>query len=418
MFISRRRLLQDTGLSCLLGCSALRSIMLETEPTANRHHPTLVLLFLRGGADGLNWIVPHGEAAYYKLRPGIAIRRPSGEGTVIDLDGFFGLHPAASTLAPFFAAHSAACLPALGSASNTRSHFEEQDRWETAVDGSEVATSGWLNRHLSTSRGHGPLRALSLGQRLPRSLRGKANAISMPGLDQLALLGQKDKAGGALEVLAHAYTQGDAQDLPGGLMRAGQSSLQALTELRGALEKSVSSKVEYPDTDLGRRARDAARLIRAEVGLEVIELDVDGWDTHQNQGGADGAFAEKVRQVSEALAAMMRDLESRMDDVLILTITEFGRTAAQNGTAGTDHGGASCALAFGGPVLRTAKEREGIALGRWPGLEKEQLHQGRELAHTTLFRDLYAEILRFLGNTEIENVLPGHSPSPVGLIPG
>ena len=417
MLITRRRLLQDAGVSCLLGWSALRSLALETSPASQERQPTLVLLFLRGGADGLNLLVPHGEAAYYRLRPGIGIGRPAGEGTAIDLDGFFGLHPAASELESFFRAGSAACLPALGSASNTRSHFEEQDRWETGVDASEVSTSGWLSRHLSTSRGRGPLRALSLGQRLPRSLRGEVNAISVRGLDQLAFPDTGGGNGSTLEALARAYAEDDARALPSGLTRAGHSSLQALSELRAVLERSAATQVTYPDTDLGRRARDAARLIRAEVGLEVIEIDVDGWDTHQNQGGAYGSFADKVRQVSGALAALMRDLESRLDDVLILTVTEFGRTAAQNGTNGTDHGWASCALAMGGPVLRAAPGRDGVVVGRWPGLEREQLHQGRDLAHTAEFRDLYAEVLGFLGNTQIESVLPGHAPSSVGLIP-
>ncbi len=409
LLLSRRALLGSAGALTLAPRVALA---LEKGPVASARRPTLVVVFLRGGADGLNLIVPHGESAYYDLRPSLAIPRPGSEGGALDLDGFFGLHPAAAALLPFFEDGTALALPAVGHAQNTRSHFEEQDVWETAVEGSAASTAGWLNRHLATSRGRGPVRAIALGSSLPRSLRGEAQAMALRGLDDLSFPGATDGFARTLSALDRAYAA--PASAPGALQRGGRASLDALSQLQAVARMPHSTKVEYPETDFGRRARELARLIRADVGLEVGCLDLDGWDTHQNQGAATGPHAERVRTLAEGLAALARDLDQRLDDVLVVCVTEFGRTARENGTGGSDHGWASCALALGGALKRTDRDRR--VVGAWPGLAPEALNQARDLAHTTDFRDLYAELAGFLGRSDLAAVLPGFTPRPIGLL--
>ncbi|MFT4538730.1 MAG: hypothetical protein ACI841_000887 [Planctomycetota bacterium] len=413
MILSRRSMLGAAAASLL--SSPLRALALETNPIATKRKPTVIVLFLRGGMDGLNWLVPFGEDAYYRLRPGISIPRPAGDGTAVDLDGFFGLHPAASSMAPLFESGLAVALPAVGHANNSRSHFKEQDLWETAVESNEVSTSGWLNRHLGSSRGRGPVRAIALGDTLPRSLRGENSALALRGLSDLAF-DETRNLDRTLVALSQAYEGKGARANEAALARSGRSSLEALEHLQRAAQLPDESKVTYPNTTLGRRAKEAARLIRADLGLEVIELDLGGWDTHQNQGRVTGSYANNVRQVSEALTALVTDLEDRLDDLMILTVTEFGRTTAQNGTNGTDHGWASCAFAMGGAVKRSASRREGPILGSWPGLAPEDLNQGRDLAHSIDFRDVYWEMLGFLGNERQSEVLGGHAYQALGLV--
>ncbi|MEM6673610.1 MAG: DUF1501 domain-containing protein [Planctomycetota bacterium] len=416
--LSRRSLLRAAG-AAGLSFSSLRGLFLEDDPATGPRKPTLVVVFLRGGIDGLNLVVPHGEAAYYRLRPQLAVPRPSakGEGGALDLDGFFGLHPAARALAPLFESGAAAAVHAVGTERNTRSHFEEQDRWETAVDGADLETSGWLNRVLADGRGRGPIRAIALGDRLPRSLRGDVAALALRGLDDLVPRGgSQADLDRTLAALGRAYGRDSKDsDVRSLLERGGRASLEALEQLRSVAESPPASNVEYPDTEIGRRAREVARLVRADVGLEIIELDAGGWDTHENQGAVQGQYANRLRALADALAALVRDVEQDRDDVVVVTVSEFGRTAAQNGTYGTDHGWGSCVLAIGGPVRGAAERRSGPVLGEWPGLEREQLNQGRDLAHTTEFRDVYAELVRFLGDVALDVALPGHEPVPVGL---
>jgi len=393
------------------------SLALEEDPVSTHRKPTLVVVFLRGGMDGLNLIVPHGEQAYYDLRPSIAIPKPGTPGGALDLDGTFGLHPAAAALAPLFDEGLAVALHAVGHARNTRSHFVEQDLWETAIADHGLATAGWLNRHLATSRGRGPVRALALGNRLPRSLRGDVQTIALRGLSDLTLPGDTKSLDATLEAMQRAYGGSQTKAGAAGLLsRGGTASLDALRQLQAVAAKPYTPVVEFPATDLGRRCAEASRLIKSDLGLELVELDLGGWDTHQGQGGVAGTFANNLRQLSEALAAMVRDLQERLDDILIVTLTEFGRTARQNGSNGTDHGWASCSLVFGGGLRPAGGGKPRKVLGHWPGLAPEDLHQRRDLAHTTDFRDLYAECLGFLGNSELETVLPGHKVRPLGLL--
>lgn len=379
---------------------------------------TLVVIFLRGGMDGLNFLVPYGDPAYSGLRKNIGIARPGQPGGAVDLDGFFGLHPKAAALAPLFRAGEAAALHAVGYDGNTRSHFEEQDTWETGQAGSTLRADGWLNRHLLTSTGHGPLRAVALGDSLPRILRGEATALAVHGLADLSAPVERDKAQRVAAALEQAYctapraAAGGARDA---LSRSARTSLEGEAILRRVTAEAYKPAAEYPKTELARQLQDAARLIKAGLGLEVIEIDFGGWDTHQNQGGAEGAFGRLAENLSGSIAAFTRDLGDRMNDVLLLTLSDFGRTASENGTGGTDHGWGNCLLAVGAGLSRAHAGAR--ILGKWPGLGPEQLHQKRDLLHTTDFRDVLGEVVAgHLANPNLARVLPGHACRPVGLL--
>jgi len=424
MHITRRYFLQSTGaLALYCGINPLRSLadvgMTPADVKPVTRGKTFVAIFLRGGMDGLNFITPFGDPGYRGLRPSLGLAAPGATNGVIDLDGFFGLHPNASALTPFFKNGTAMALHAVGYDLNTRSHFEEQDTWETGISGNTINSDGWLNRHLLTSQGHGPVRAISIGDVLPRILRGKAPAFALRGISDLTLPSSANVDDTQMfAAIEHAYCtpprehEGAAQDL---LAETAQTTLDGIKLIKQKMAGGYVSAVKYPTTDLGHKLEEVARVIKSDVGLEVAEIDYGGWDTHQNQGTQYGGL---VQGLAEGLSAFARDLGDRMNDVLVLTLSDFGRTAAENGTGGTDHGWANCMLAMGGSLV--TKSTGGIikpVLSRWPGLEKNQLHQGRDLLHTTDFRDVLGEVVSVhLGNPQIKTVLPSHDFQPVGFL--
>jgi len=425
MNLTRRYFLQSGGaIAAYLGVSpalALRAAGL-TPRTVNRNK-TLVVIFLRGGADGLNLVVPYGDAHYAQLRRSIALGAPgSGEGSVHDLDGRFGLHPRMGALREWFASGHALALHAVGYAQNTRSHFEEQDVWETGVVGNTVGSDGWLNRHLATSTGHGPLRAVAVGDTLPRILHGRAPAFAIRGLSDLTIPTEGQDRARVLGALEHAYKvdpgahSGDAREV---VMEAGATTLGGVAQLGALADTDYKASARYPKTELARRLMQVARLIKADVGLEVAEVDFGGWDTHANQGqGPGGAFGSLAQTLAGAMDAFGKDLGPRLDDTLVVTLTDFGRTAAENGTRGTDHGWANCMFLMGGAVKHGPAAAHGQrVVTDWPGLAPDQLHEERDLLHTTDFRDVLAELVRVhLGNDNLEKLLPGHEFRPVGVI--
>jgi uncharacterized protein (DUF1501 family) len=427
MHITRRYFLQSTGaLALYCGISPLRTLadvgMTPEDVKPVTRGKTFVAIFLRGGMDGLNFIVPFGDPGYRALRPSLGLQAPGAPNGLLDLDGFFGLHPSAAALAPLFHNGSAMALHAVGYALNTRSHFEEQDTWETGVSGNTINSDGWLNRHLLTSQGHGPIRAISVGDVLPRILRGKAPAFALRGISDLALPDVGSVGDTQMfAAIEHAYCTpprehtGAAQDL---LAETAKTTLDGIQLIRQKMSEGYVSSVQYPKTDFGNKLQEVARLIKTDIGLEVAEIDYGGWDTHRNQGGATGSYATLVQNFADGLSAFAQDLGDRLNDVLVLTMSDFGRTAAENGTGGTDHGWANCMLAIGGN-LATASPG-GIVkpvLSHWPGLEKNQLHEGRDLLHTTDFRDVLGEVVSVhLGNPQIQTVLPSHDFQPVGFL--
>lgn len=441
MHLTRRYFLKSTGaVATYLGIAPfLPAMAFAAVPRQVTKNKVLVALFLRGGADGLNLVTPYGDDNYAALRRGIGFDAPKADNpnSLIDLDGFFGLNPRMGALKPFFDNGLCAAAHAVGYDKNTRSHFEEQDTWETGVAGNTLHSDGWLNRHLVTSTGRGPIRAVSIGDGLPRIMQGKAPAYAVRGLDELNL----PKTARSIDpetmsaALEHAYqasaqkARSEATDL---LAQSASTTLEGVRQLRAVTSGPYTPEngVEYPKTDLGRKLAQIARLIKADVGLEVAEVDLGGWDTHQNQGkGGDGQFGNLAQQVGDALAAFAKDLGDRMDDVLVVSLSDFGRTAFENGTGGTDHGWASCMFLLGGAVQRAGKPEmltpdsmrsptgSRKVLTRWPGLAPDQLHDKRDLMHTTDFRDVLGEIVStHLGNENVKAVLPNHEFRKLGMI--
>ena len=423
MHITRRYFLQSTGaLALYCGINPLKTLadvgMTPADVKPVTRGKTFVAVFLRGGMDGLNFIVPFGDPGYRGLRPSLGLAKPGVPGGVLDLDGFFGLHPNAAALAPYFKNGTAMALHAVGYDLNTRSHFEEQDTWETGVSGNTINSDGWLNRHLLTSQGHGPVRAISIGDVLPRILRGKAPAFALRGIADLTLPDEGVTDAQMFAAIEHAYCTpprehvAAAQDL---LSETAQTTLDGIEIIKQKMAEGYVTKVQYPKSDFANKLQEVARVIKSDVGLEVAEIDYGGWDTHQNQNTN---YPNLVREFAEGLSAFAQDMGDRMNDVLVLTMSDFGRTAAENGTQGTDHGWANCMLAMGGN-LATASQG-GIVkpvLAQWPGLDKSKLHEGRDLLHTTDFRDVLGEVVSVhLGNSAIKTVLPSHDFKPVGFL--
>jgi uncharacterized protein (DUF1501 family) len=425
MDMTRRFFLQSTGvLGVYCGLSPFN--ILGQSAAAADGNPvtrgrTLVVIFLRGGMDGLNFIVPFKDPGYHAMRKSIRLGEPGTENGVLDLDGFFGLNPRGAALAPLFASGAATALQAVGYSRNTRSHFEEQDVWETGVTGNTISSDGWLNRHLATSEGYGPVRAVSIGDNLPRILRGKAAAYALRGIADLSLPSAGKNDGVMMKAaLEHAYcTEPDAhfstaRDL---LAQTAHATLDGIERIRAVAAQPYRPKAAYPKSELARRLQEAARLIKAGLGVEVVEIDYGGWDTHQNQGGITGSYGNLVQGLAEAIAAFHADMGDLMNDTLLLTISDFGRTAAENGTGGTDHGWANAMLAVGGGLVKGSDGKPLPVLANWPGLVKEQLHEGRDLLHTVDFRDVLGEVVSVhLGNPRIKTILPEHEFKAVGLL--
>jgi uncharacterized protein (DUF1501 family) len=372
----------------------------------------LVAIFQRGAADGLNIVVPHGEKAYYTLRPTIGVPRPTADSEksqdgAIDLDGFFGLHPSLSPVKPLFDQGHLAIVDAVGSPDPTRSHFDAQDFMESGTPGLKATADGWLNRGLPPATGSrlSPLRAVSLGPVLPRSMRGSQPAIALQNIGDFQV--RDAQAAKAFEEL---YLETSDP-----ILRAtGRETFEAVSMLQAIRKAPYQPAAEYPRGRFGDSLRQIAQLIKADVGLEVAFADIGGWDHHVNELGqraSEGQLANLLREYGRALSAFWQDMGDRMADVVLVTMSEFGRTAHENGNRGTDHGHANCMFVLGGAV------KGGKVYGQWPGLEKEQLYEARDLALTTDFRDVLGELVtRHLGNPSPREVFPGYEPRYLGLV--
>ena len=380
----------------------------------NRRGKVLIVLFQRGAADALNVVVPHGERAYYQMRPTIAIPRPvsGAANTAIDLDGFFGLHP---SLAPFKRLWDDGILApvhAVGSPSNTRSHFDAQDYMESGTPDNKSTRDGWLNRYLAVKgtcdechlndppadAKTSPFQAVAMTPQTPRILEGNAPTVAMNSLAEFSIRTNGTQA----ERLEALYRTGNADVVhaAGGEMFEAMKILQAANPQRYNPENGA----EYPRSPFGEHLKQIAQLIKSDVGLEVAFADVGGWDTHVNQGGATGQLAARLDDFAKSIAALTQDLGNRMADVSILTMSEFGHTAHQNGNGGTDHGHATAMFVIGGDVKGKKVH------GKWPGLEPEQLNEGRDLALTTDFRSVFSEVaFKHLGAAKMDAVFPGYS---------
>jgi uncharacterized protein (DUF1501 family) len=368
---------------------------------------TLIAIFQRGAVDGLNMVAPHGERSYYDLRPTIALAQPKvgNPEALIDLDGFFGLHPSLAPLKPIWGSQRLAIVHAAGSPANTRSHFDAQDYMESATPDVKSTGDGWLNRYLQTKSDpqKNLIRAVSFTQTMPRVLQGKAQALAMSNLSDFTIRAGRSSASvqGGFEAI-YGQTVNDV------LVGTGKETFAAVNYLKevNPAQYQPENGAQYPRTPFGNSLLQVAQLIKAEVGLEIAFTDVGGWDTHVNEGGARGQLGNLLGQFGSAIAALFLDLGKRMDDVVILTMSEFGRTAKENGNRGTDHGHANAMFVLGNEV------RGGKVYGQWPGLKSDQLYEGRDLALTTDFRDVFGEIAqRHLGVSNVQPVFPGYAAS-------
>jgi uncharacterized protein (DUF1501 family) len=407
-----RRLLLRGGACALLGVGAAPRFLLRTAAASQSRKRVLVAIFQRGAVDGLAMVPPYGDPGYAQARPGIAIGppRPGDAATARDLDGFFALHPALEALWPLWANRSLAIVHACGSPATTRSHFDAQEYMETGTPGVKSTPEGWLARAVEAlPANQSPLRAVALGPILPRALQGEAGAVSMQSVDAFDL--RPDPAGDATRSGFEALY---ADTVDRWLRDRGHETFEAVNTLRraGAAKIAPANGAQYPRSPFGQALRQIAQLIRSDVGLEVAFAEVGGWDTHVAQGNERGQLANRLRDFGAAINAFSQDLGDRLADVTLLTMSEFGRTVSENGGRGTDHGHGTAMLVLGGAV------RGGRVYGRWPGLASAARFEGRDLAVTTDFRALFAEVAeRHLGVPAPTALFPGWSrtAAPLGL---
>jgi uncharacterized protein (DUF1501 family) len=401
--VSRRVLLKN-GAFALVSIGFAPSFLARTAAAAagGRRSRRLIAIFQRGAVDGLSVIVPFGEREYYGARPSIAIPRPGGVDGALDLDGFFGLNPRLAPLKPLWDRRELAIVHACGSPDATRSHFDAQDYMESATPGVKSTGDGWLNRYLQARHAQqdSAFRAVALTAQLPRTLQGTAPALAM---SQIAAFGVRDHAASAS--FEEQYQAAADRILNG----TGREAFDAMKTLKAADPARYQPEhgADYPRSAFGQALRQIAQLTKAEVGLEVAFAEVGGWDTHVGQGAAQGQLATRLDDFARSLAALVTDLGDRMADTVVLTMSEFGRAVNENGNRGTDHGHGNAMTIVGGGV------RGGRIYGHWPGLAREQRYDGRDLAVTTDFRDVFAEIVvRHLGLEDAKTVFPGYAIQP------
>jgi uncharacterized protein (DUF1501 family) len=366
----------------------------------------LIAIFQRGAVDGLSVVVPFGESEYYRARPSIAIGGPgSGDGGALDLDGFFGFNPRLRPLKPLWDARQLAVVHACGSPDSTRSHFDAQDYMETATPGVKSTADGWLNRYLQARRDEQatPFRAVALTQQLPRMLQGAAPALAVNQIGQFGI-----RAGQSSDTVGASFEAEYAAAADAVLTGTGREAFNAIKMLKATdpSRYQPANGAEYPRSPFGQALKQIAQLTASNVGLEVAFADIGGWDTHVRQGGAQGQLATRLDDFARAIAALVADLGDRMEDTVVLTMSEFGRAVNENGNGGTDHGHGNAMMVIGGGV------RGGHVYGKWPGLATDRRYEGRDLAVTTDFRDVFCEIVsRHLGLRDARQVFPGFAVS-------
>jgi uncharacterized protein (DUF1501 family) len=406
MKISRRYFLKSGGIA-MLGMASLPSFLQRAvAETVTAGKKKMVVLFQRGAMDGLNVVVPFGEPNYYAMRPTIAIPQPNsgGNAAAIDLDGFFGLHPSLQPLQPLFQNGQLAIVQAVGSPDPTRSHFDAQDFMESGTPGVKITDEGWLNRTLQEQPDPQatPFRAVAFGPYLPLTLQGSVPAVAIPDLKQFKMYGPQQTVEGGFEAMY-------AQTVDTALRGVGQETFEAIDQLKKLNPDAYQAEngAQYPKSRFGQSLMEIAELFKANVGLEVAFLDSGGWDHHVNEGGVQGQLSNLLRDLGQGIAAFHQDMGDRMEDVVFVSMSEFGRTARENGNRGTDHGHANCMFLMGGGV------QGGKVYTRWPGMSENQLYQGRDLAVTTDYRAVLSEVItKHLGGQNLHKVFPGFANEP------
>jgi uncharacterized protein (DUF1501 family) len=406
MALTRRVFLRNSALA-VVSTTVIPSFLTRaafSQPLLGGGKKRLVVLFQRGAADGLNIVVPHGDQLYYRMRPTIAIPQNSA----IDLDGYFGLHPSMSAFKPLWDSKQLAIVHAAGSPDTTRSHFDAQDYMESGTPGVKSTEDGWLNRAIleqvqslkgSANEKDSPFRAIALGTSLPRTLAGQAPAVAISNVNDFGV-GRGPAASPAASTFEAMYDSSVDSVLHG----TGAETFEAVKMLKSADpgRYTPAAGANYPRGRFGDSLRQIAQLLKADLGVEVAFADIGGWDHHQNEGAVQGQIANITREFSQSIAAFWTDLGDIAGDTVLVTMSEFGRTARENGTRGTDHGHANVMFVLGGPV------KGGKVYGKWPGLDDRHLYEGRDLEVTTDFRTVLGEsITRHLGVKDLGPVFPG-----------
>ena len=400
-----RRVFVKNGACALVSVGFAPSFLTRTAFAQDRagRGKQLIAIFQRGAVDGLSVVVPFGDPEYYRARPSIAIAQPgTNDRAAVDLDGFFGLNPRMRPLEPLWASRQLAIVHACGSPHSTRSHFDAQDYMETGTPGVKSTGDGWLNRYLQAPRvaPSSPFRAVALTGQLPRMLQGVSPAVAMSQIGQFAIRAGQD--GGVANASFEALYASAADVVLKGTGRDAFDALKMLKTTDPARYEPAAG-ADYPRSAFGQALKQIAQLSKANLGVEVAFAELGGWDTHINQGAAQGQLATRLDDFARGIAALTTDLGDRMEDTVVITMSEFGRAISENGNRGTDHGHGNAMLVIGGGV------RGGQVFGKWPGLSVAQRFEGRDLAVTTDFRDVFAEIVvRHLGVADVKPIFPGY----------
>jgi uncharacterized protein (DUF1501 family) len=407
---TRRGFLKNGALA-LVGTAAIPSFLtravMAQATAASASRKKLVVVFQRGAADGLNIVIPHAEPSYFQMRPTIAIPQQQ----ILDLDGFFGLHPAMASLKPLWDAKHLAIVHAAGSPDMTRSHFDAQDYMESGTPGIKATEDGWLNRALRAEderrpATETPFRAVALTAEMPRTLEGRVRALALNNVRDFHVGGARTPANASF---ANSFEGLYDESSDSALRGAGREVFEAAKMLQATdpARYTPAAGAEYPRGGFGDSMKQIAQLLKADLGVEAAFADIGGWDHHQNEGSVDGQLAGRLREFSQSLSAFWMDMGTQAEDVVVVTMSEFGRTARENGTRGTDHGHANVMFVMGGTV------KGGRVYGRWPGLAAEQLNEGRDLAVTTDFRQVLAEVaFKQIGARDLNLTFPGAEIEP------
>jgi uncharacterized protein (DUF1501 family) len=397
--LTRRYFMRASGI-VMAGFGIAPSWLARTVRQGAGGKKVLIAIFQRGAADGLNIVVPFFEKRYYEVRPTIAVPEPGKPNGAIDLDGRFGLHPSLQSLKSLWDSGQLAIVEAAGSPDPNRSHFEAQDYMESGTPG-RVAGDGWLNRALPPATPEtSPLRAIAIGAKMPRTLMGNRGAVAVGNLQQFQV-----RDPGSSGILQSLYANTD----DAALVTQGKETFEAVRMIEAINRRpySPANRAQYAG-EFGRSLQQIARLIKADVGVEAAFADIGGWDHHSNEVPQ---LANLLREFGSSISAFAYDMGDRMEDIVLVTMSEFGRTVHEDGNNGTDHGHGNVMFVVGGPI------RGGKIYGSWPGLESEQLFEKRDLAVTTDFRAVLGELVRRHLGYNTDPVFPGfQAGTPLGLL--
>lgn len=410
--LTRRRFLAFTG-ATLTAPAWLPRVALARDHRSTQRD-VIIQIYLRGAADALSLVPPHADQGYYDARPTISVPRPgtAGASSAIDLDGFFGFSPLLAGLMPAFQDDKLLVVHACGSHDPSRSHFEAQRFMEVGTPGESVLTSGWLGRHLQTvapATQGALLRAVGVATGLQQTLIGAPLSLPITNFDLYGLGGGAGSRAARRAAIEMMYESG------GPPLDQVADTTFATIDLLDTINfagYAPAGGASYPTSGFGNAMKSIAALIKAQIGVEAIAVDLNGWDTHENQGTQAGTLANLMTDLSNSLGAFYTDMTTGVaPSFVVVVMSEFGRRLRENGSLGTDHGHGGAMFVVGSCVAG------GRVLSQWPGLDTDQLFQQRDLEVTIDYRDVLAPIIQNrLGNTSLDQVFPGHAVTPLEIL--